>query len=291
MPELPEVETVRRGLADRLKGFQINELKVFRERAIASPGGSKVFIKMMRGLSVGSWERRGKYLIGNLYKGKNSQEQSPRSKNSFGLWVVHLRMTGQFQWHAKKTITCPYTRVSFWNQKGEELRFVDTRSFGQMWWVPPEIAPEDIINGLRTMGPEPFSNAFNTSYLKKALKGKKRPIKNALLDQTLVAGAGNIYADESLFRAGILPQTPSGHLKEEAIKKLCSSLKEVLEISIGEGGTTFSDFRDLSGASGKYGGQAWVYKRSGQPCRKCGATIRKNKMAGRGTHWCPSCQK
>jgi formamidopyrimidine-DNA glycosylase len=174
---------------------------------------------------------------------------------------------------------------------GEELRFVDTRSFGQMWWIPPGIEPAAVISGLHRLGPEPFSSAFSGTYLRQRLRGSRRPIKNALLDQQLVAGIGNIYADESLHAAGILPHTPAGRLSRSRLQRLREALVEVLERSIGAGGTTFRDFRDLSGTNGNYGGSAWVYRRAGQPCRTCGTTIRRDRLAGRSTHWCPQCQR
>ena len=207
-----------------------------------------------------------------------------------GFWGVHLRMTGQFQWHDQPTAPCTHTRVRFWNTQGQELRFVDVRSFGEMWWVPPGEPIESVITGLRRLGPEPFSEAFSTAYLRKRLKGSRRPIKTALLDQSLVAGVGNIYADESLFVAGVQPLTPAEALSLEQLNKLREALVNVLTISIGAGGTTFSDFRDLEGVNGNYGGQAWVYRRGGDPCRRCGTPICRDKLSGRSTHWCPTCQ-
>ena len=277
MPELPEVETVRRGLADRLVDFKIAQVEVCRPRAIASPGGPEDFVAGLCGTTVGQWQRRGKYLMAAL---------EPEG----GFWGVHLRMTGQFQWHEQPSEPCKHTRVRFWNSKEHELRFVDVRSFGEMWWVPPGQAIEAVITGLKRLGPEPFSADFSAAYLKQKLKGSSRPIKTALLDQGLVAGAGNIYADESLFAAGIAPLTPAGQLNLKQLKRLRDALVNVLTISIGAGGTTFSDFRDLEGVNGNYGGQAWVYRRGGEPCRSCGAPIRREKLSGRSTHWCPTCQ-
>jgi formamidopyrimidine-DNA glycosylase len=164
------------------------------------------------------------------------------------------------------------------------------RSFGEMWWIPQDVAIESVITGLKRLGPEPFSADFSTPYLQQKLKGSTRSIKAALLDQSLVAGTGNIYADESLFSAGIAPQTPAGRLNRKQLERLRESLVHVLEISIGVGGTTFSDFRDLEGVNGNYGGQAAVYRRTGQPCLICGTSIERMKLAGRSTHWCPSCQ-
>ena len=201
-----------------------------------------MFVSALKGAWVGDWHRRGKYLYAEL----NEQQAGPSSA-SRGLWGVHLRMTGQFLWvdHEGDQSPCRHTRVRFWDQQGNELRFIDMRSFGEMWWVPPVQAPETVITGLKKLGPEPFSESFNARYLQQKLKGSSRSIKAALLDQTLVAGAGNIYADESLFEAGIAPHTPAGHLKREQLQCLHDALVSVLERSIGAGGTTFSDFRDL----------------------------------------------
>ncbi len=290
MPELPEVETVRRGLEDRLANFQIKRVEVCRERAIASEGGSKKFVQMLKDAYFGNWLRRGKYLIADLHNESPSSLFKTEAFPQKGYLGVHLRMTGHFQLHDSPSSPCSHTRVRIWGLQNQELRFVDTRSFGQMWWVPPGEKIETIIKGLGKLGPEPFSKSFNAKYLQNRLKRSKRPIKSALLDQSLVAGAGNIYSDESLFLAGILPQTPSCKLNLNQIEKLCSSLIETLRISIGEGGTTFSDFRDLEGINGNYGGQAWVYGRAKQPCRLCGEYIAKGKLGGRSTHWCPSCQ-
>ena len=286
MPELPEVETVRRGLADRLSSFQIHDVEILRDRAIASPGGSSLFAQALRGAWVGQWHRRGKYLFADLHDAPDQQQQADR-----GHWGVHLRMTGQFLWLDEAAEPCRHTRVRFWDAQGRELRFIDMRSFGEMWWVPPEQPLESVITGLKKLGPEPFSDAFNGAYLQQRLKNSKRSVKAALLDQSLVAGAGNIYADESLFAAGIAPHTAAGQLKRTQLNQLCTCLVDVLEKSIGAGGTTFSDFRDLEGVNGNYGGQASVYRRTGAPCLACGTPIVRDKLAGRSTHWCPNCQR
>ena len=280
VPELPEVETVRRGLEQRTSGFSIQRVQVHRARAIAHPPDPEAFCQALTGCQVGEWSRRGKYLIGSL----------KRHGADAGHWGVHLRMTGQFLWLAQARPLCAHTRVQLWSPQGQELRFVDTRSFGQMWWVSPSEPVERVITGLQKLGPEPFSQAFNAPYLLHKLKGSQRPIKNALLDQSLVAGVGNIYADESLFAAGIRPHTPSGRVSLAQLETLRAALVDVLERSIGAGGTTFSDFRDLTGTNGNYGGEALVYRRSGEPCRHCGTPIRRDKLGGRSSHWCPTCQ-
>ena len=282
MPELPEVETVRRGLANRLQSFVIDDIEVLRDRAVASPGGPNALRLGLCGQKVGAWSRRGKYLVAQLH--------DPQTGLCNGVWGVHLRMTGQFQWHPTPTEPCRHTRVRLWNTAGEELRFVDLRSFGEMWFVPQNVSIDAVITGLQRLGPEPFSEEFNATYLEQELKGSTRSIKAALLDQTVVAGAGNIYADESLFASGIAPHRKAGELNHPELERLCTCLVDVLERSIGAGGTTFSDFRDLEGVNGNYGGQASVYRRTGQPCLVCGTPIERQRLGGRSTHWCPVCQ-
>ena len=282
MPELPEVETVRKGLEKLLNDFYIKRIDVLKERSIASFGGSKTFISNIENSYLGNWERRGKYLIGEL---------NTKKKHSKGFLVVHLRMTGHFKLINKQALPCPHTRVRFFEERGKELRFIDIRNFGQMWYVPHSKKVSEIVSGIKRLGPEPFCNSFNSCYLEEYLKNKTRSIKSSLLDQSTVAGVGNIYADETLFDAGINPKTESRNLKKDDLNRLCNSLVKILKISIGEGGTTFSDFRDLEGINGNYGGQALVYRRGGKHCKKCGEKILREKICGRSTHWCPNCQK
>ncbi len=281
MPELPEVETVRRGLELQVGRFCIDNVEVLRSRAVAAPKGDPDgFAAALSGCTLARWRRRGKYLIAGLERGGEGA----------GELGAHLRMTGQFQWLKQgERPPCPHTRVRF-HSDSHELRFVDVRSFGELWHVPLGTPTETVITGLTRLGPEPFSESFSASYLRQRLKGSSRPIKNALLDQALVAGVGNIYADESLFMAGIRPHTPAGRLPLKRLELLHQSLVEVLELSIGAGGTSFSDFRDLTGTNGNYGGQAWVYRRGGQPCRRCGSILRRETLGGRSSHWCPTCQ-
>jgi formamidopyrimidine-DNA glycosylase len=284
VPELPEVETVRRGLEQQTLHQPIERVAVLRPRAIASPDDPQAFCEGLRGAELVAWQRRGKYLIGELRRG-----QDPA-----GHWGVHLRMTGQFLRipadQGGALPPCRHTRVRIWMAAGSELRFIDMRSFGEMWWVPPEDRVDAVIGGLGRLGPEPFSDSFDARYLQSRLQGSMRTIKAALLDQAVVAGVGNIYADESLFLAGIRPQTPCGALPLPQLERLRTALVDVLERSIGAGGTTFSDFRDLSGTNGNYGGEALVYRRTGLPCRVCGSPIERTRLAGRSSHWCPACQ-
>ena len=271
---------MRRGLERQLHGFVIERLEVLRPRAIAWPPDPDLFCAALQGSRVGTWSRRGKYLLAAL----------EQEREDAGHWGVHLRMTGQFLWLKDQQAPCRHTRVRLWNAAGEELRFVDTRSFGQMWWVPPGQPPEAVMTGLRRLGPEPFSEAFSPSHLRTRLAGSSRAIKTALLDQALVAGVGNIYADESLFVSRIAPHTASGMVSAAQLEALHRALVEVLHTSIGAGGTTFSDFRDLTGTNGNYGHAAWVYRRTGEPCRICSTPIRRDRIGGRSSHWCPQCQ-
>ncbi len=292
MPELPEVETVRRGLEQKLKNFIIKKVEICRESTVAYPIDKKDFIEGLQNSLILKWNRRGKYLIAELKK--NESNIIDANKISFinnGVLVVHLRMTGYFTFNNGITKPCKHTRIRLFDNNNNELRYVDVRSFGQMWWVRDSLLPNKIIKGLGSLGPEPFSENFNISYLTKVISKKTRSIKSILLDQTIVAGIGNIYADESLYSAGISPFREARTIKKYELKKLRIAIIEVLQKSIGAGGTTFSDFRDLEGENGNFGLQTNVYRRTGKQCRKCRNIIERQKISGRSTHWCSKCQK
>ena len=292
MPELPEVETVRRGLEQKLKNFIIKKVEVCRESTVAYPIDKKDFIEGLQNSLIYKWNRRGKYLIAELKKNEsNNIDANEISLVNNGVLVVHLRMTGYFTFNNILTNPCKHTRIRLFDNNNKELRYIDVRSFGQMWWVRDGLLPNNIIKGLGTLGPEPFSENFNISYLKKIIVNKKRSIKSILLDQTIIAGIGNIYADESLFSAGISPFREAKTIKVNELKKLKIAIVEVLKKSIGAGGTTFSDFRDLEGENGNFGLQTNVYRRTGKQCRRCKNLIERQKISGRSTHWCRKCQK
>ena len=292
MPELPEVETVRRGLEQKLKNFIIKKVEICRESTVAYPIDKKDFIEGLHNSLIYKWNRRGKYLIAELKKNEsNNIDTNEISLVNNGVLVVHLRMTGYFTFNNILTNPCKHTRIRLFDNNNNELRYIDVRSFGQMWWVKDGLLPNNIIKGLGTLGPEPFSENFNLSYLKKIIVNKKRSIKSILLDQTIIAGIGNIYADESLFSAGISPFREAKTIKENELKKLKIAIVEVLKKSIGAGGTTFSDFRDLEGENGNFGLQTNVYRRTGKQCRRCKNLIERQKISGRSTHWCRKCQK
>jgi formamidopyrimidine-DNA glycosylase len=251
-------------------------------RAIAHPTATDEFLRAITGTELSAWHRRGKYLLGQLTQADGSPG---------GYLGVHLRMTGQLLWLDPKTPVQTHCRVRLWLSDHHELRYVDQRTFGRLWWVPPDVEPATIMTGLQSLGPEPFDEAFSVPYLRQRLGRSRRPIKNALLDQRLVAGIGNIYADEALFLSGLRPLTPSDRLGPKRLEKLHSAIREVLTTSIESGGTTFSDYRDIYGINGNYGGVAWVYDREGLPCRVCGTGISRLKLAGRSAHYCPQCQR
>ncbi len=292
MPELPEVETVRRGLEQKLKNFIIKRVEICRESTIAYPLNKQAFIEGLQNSLIYKWDRRGKYLIAELKKTqRNNIHANQITYLNNGVLVVHLRMTGYFTFNSAVTNSCKHTRIRLFDDNNNELRYIDVRSFGRMWWVKDGLSPNNIIKGLGSLGPEPFSHNFNISYLTQIISKKTRSIKSILLDQTIVAGIGNIYADESLYLAGISPFREAKTIKKNELKKLKIAIVDVLKKSIGVGGTTFSDFRDLEGENGNFGLQTNVYRRTGMECRKCKNLIERQKISGRSTHWCRKCQK
>lgn len=279
MPELPEVETVRRGLNQLTLNQKIKGGKVLLARSVAYPLETEAFLQGITGMAIAQWQRRGKYLLAQL--------ESDRP----GGWLgVHLRMTGQLLWLEQDAPLQKHTRIRIFLAQNKELRFVDTRTFGKVWYCPPELKLESIITGLEKLGPEPFAADFSIEYFTQQLKNRRRLIKTLLLDQAVVAGIGNIYADEALFKSGILPNTVAADLKPKQIAKLHQAIIDVLQTSIDKGGTTFSDFLNLLGVSGNYGDAALVYGRKDQPCKVCDTAIQKIKLNGRSSHFCPNCQ-
>lgn len=283
MPELPEVETVCRGLNNLTLNQKILGAEVLLNRTIAYPNSIDEFLSDIKDKIIVKWQRRGKYLIAEL--------------NPPSALGVHLRMTGQLLWcnesdplptHTRVRLFCQSDQMSSNNQ--QELRFVDQRTFGKMWFIPPETDPKTIITGLQNLGPEPFHPDFSVTYLINKLKNKQRHIKTALLDQSIIAGIGNIYADEVLFLSNIRPTTLCSNLQSQQIEKLHSHITEVLQTAIKAGGTTIRNYLNVEGVNGNYAQMAWVYGRNGQTCVVCGTLIEKIKLGGRSSHFCPKCQ-
>lgn len=339
MPELPEVETICRGLNHLTLDRSILGGDVLLESSIARSISATDFLTKLKGKSIERWYRRGKYLLAELSqfpegereRGRREDgETGRRGDGETGRWGefqgetagnselpsakhplnplqnplpnfpfpaskvgwlgVHLRMTGQLLWVNQSEPVPKHARVRLFLEGNQELRFVDQRTFGQMWYVPPETEVSSVVTGLKLLGPEPFSAEFSIAYFAQKLHRRARPIKTALLDQSLVAGLGNIYADEALFVARVLPATLCADLTQVQIERLHSAIIQVLDKAIASGGTTFSNFLNVQGVNGNYGGVAWVYNRKGQPCRTCTAPIERIKLAGRSTHFCPVCQ-
>ncbi len=295
MPELPEVETVRIGLNAKTCHRRILKAEVLLDRMIAYPDSVEAFEQGLQGTILHHWSRRGKYLLAELGQPRSSSQSS--SLATAGWLGVHLRMSGQLLWvdtaeplHKHTRVRLHFERTS--EETGEpleELRFVDQRTFGQMWWIPPDRQPSQVMAGLRALGPEPLSPEFTVDYLAQCCQ-RERPVKNILLDQTVIAGLGNIYVDESLFLAGLHPTKPVRSLTPEQIQRLHSAIETVIQAALNQGGTTFSDFRQVSGINGNYGQVAWVYGRTGEPCRHCQSPLEKIRLAGRSCHFCPQCQ-
>ncbi|MBC1242157.1 DNA-formamidopyrimidine glycosylase [Nostoc sp. 2RC] len=307
MPELPEVETVRRGLNQLTLNQKITGGDVLLDRTIAYPFSVGEFIDGIKNNAIAIWHRRGKYLVAELTpvekdrgtRGHGDTENSfpaslrlPLSASPPIPWLgVHLRMTGQLLWVDRDEPLHKHTRVRLFFGDRQELRFVDQRTFGQMWWVPSGVPVESVITGLAKLAADPFTDEFTVEYLAGKLQKRRRPIKTALLDQSVVAGLGNIYADEALFKSQILPETLCTDLQLKQIENLRTAIIQVLETSIEAGGTTFSNFLNVKGVNGNYGGVAWVYNRAGELCRICDTPIMRIKLAGRSSHFCPQCQR
>jgi len=281
LPELPEVEIVRIGLNQLTTGKKIQGGEVLLNSTLAYPSSLAEFWLGINNTTIHSWERRGKYLLADL----QNEAQKPAGKIG-----VHLRMTGQLVWLSQDTPVDKHTRLRWFFADQQELRFIDIRTFGKVWWIPFQVPPETIITGLQSLGPEPLTPTFTIDYLSLRLGKTHRKIKTVLLDQAIIAGIGNIYADESLFKSGIHPETVAANLSLTQITKLHIAIINVLQESITAGGTTFSNFINVVGVNGNYGQKAWVYRRTGQPCKVCRTAIERLKLAGRSSHFCPQCQ-
>lgn len=275
MPELPEVETVRRGLEREIVSSQIIAVKVLRPASVGFPD-PKLFTKALKGRTFTAVRRRGKYLLIDFEDGSGM--------------AAHLRMSGRFLILGKRDQEPPHTRIRMELDDGRLLIFDDMRVFGRVWFVPDNSTFEQIVPTLGELGPEPLKG-LDSKILKEKLQRKTQPIKSALLDQTIIAGIGNIYADESLHRAGINPLRAAKDLKPKELERLCKEISIVLNNAIASGGSSLRNYTDASGTNGNYQNEALVYGRKGQECRTCSKPIARAKVAGRSTHYCPKCQK
>lgn len=274
MPELPEVETIRQGLEQVLPGRVFASIDVHYAGSIKAPSVAE-FTAQLPGHQVAATGRRGKYL--HLYL------------DDLSVIVIHLRMTGKLIFSTTALARDKHTHVVFNFTDGTCLAFHDVRKFGTIYWLTQERLCE--IKGLACLGPEPLGQDFCVEYMVSKFAKRKGSIKALLLNQEFVAGLGNIYADESLHRARIRPDRAAASLTTEEIKTLYQAVCEVLTEAIKCRGTTMSDYRDASGGYGQFQERLRVYQRTGQACLQCGTSIERIVVAGRGTHFCPSCQK
>lgn len=273
MPELPEVETVKRSLEPLVKGRIIEKTDVFYSGIIKKPA-TEEFIQYLQGKEIQGIKRRGKYLLFSLGQG--------------GLLVIHLRMTGQLVFSRKGEELIKHTHLVFHLSGGDELRFIDIRKFGLVYLIPTGKWEE--AGGLSTLGPEPLEAEFSLSAFQKALQQKKVGVKAFLLDQRNIAGIGNIYADEILFTAGLRPQRNVNSIVNEEAGCLYDAIRAVLAEGIKYRGTSIRDYVDGKGERGRFQEKLKVYDRAGKSCVRCGTVLVKETVAGRGTVYCPSCQ-
>lgn len=273
MPELPEVETIRRSLSQHILHLSIDEVVLRWPGAVEGYEG-KSFEETVKGLKIQSIERRGKYLLFTLEKGWS--------------FIAHMRMTGRLVYHANSQEPEKHTHVVLKLSSGE-IHFTDTRKFGRLQLVRTEGRLRQ--PSLARLGPEPLEEGFSPEELGRRLAPRKLAIKAALLDQALVAGVGNIYADEALFRAGIAPERSANTLTPEEVEKLYTAICEVLQEGIAANGTSFRDYQDANGEKGAFQKELKVYGRGGEACRCCGETLERIRLGGRSTVFCPRCQK
>jgi formamidopyrimidine-DNA glycosylase len=272
MPELPEVETIRRDLLPVLRGRAFTHVWVSPDalRLVQAPPLAD-FARLLPGRRIEDISRRGKFLVFHL---------------SGGLYlVVHLRMTGALLHRPSSAPPDRYVRAVLSLDDGSELRFSDLRKFGALWLV---LDPSTVLGRL---GPEPLERGLTPSRLRELTARRRAPIKSLLLDQRALAGLGNIYADEALFAAGLHPQRPAGSLSDSEVKRLHKAIRRVLTEALEDRGASFSDYVDASGREGRHQFRVQVFRRTGQPCYVCGREIARVKVAGRSTHFCPRCQR
>jgi formamidopyrimidine-DNA glycosylase len=272
MPELPEVETVRRSLQQALAGCRIAEVtRVAWPRTIAEPA-PEIFCELLHDREIRGVDRRAKYLIIHLDRDE--------------ALVVHLRMTGRLTVVDAATEPDNHTHVTLRLDTGGQLFFRDTRKFGRIW-----LLDQPGLSALnQKLGPEPLDDALTAEEFRTLLRKRKGRLKSLLLDQKLIAGLGNIYVDEALWLAQIHPLQIVGEISDDQIDALYSAIRQVLTSSIEHRGTSFSDYRDAWGVKGSNQNHLYVYNRKGQPCTRCGTPIERIIVTQRGTHICPYCQ-
>ncbi|MFZ1473384.1 MAG: bifunctional DNA-formamidopyrimidine glycosylase/DNA-(apurinic or apyrimidinic site) lyase [Anaerolineae bacterium] len=270
MPELPEVETIARELRRDLVGRRIVDVEVRWERTIALPSAAEVK-PLLVGRQIMGTDRRGKYLLFPLSGGQTL--------------VIHLRMTGQLHVVGPEATPDKHTHLVLTLDSGRRLFFRDMRKFGRVYVVA------DVATILRQLGPEPLNPDLTPQQLAARLAGRKAPIKSLLLDQRVVAGIGNIYADEILFAASIDPRRPGGDLQMNEIARIHTVTRRVLAQAIFDHGSSLQNYQRPGGAKGQNQERHQVFRRTGKPCARCGTAIVRVVIGQRATHFCPQCQR
>ncbi len=285
MPELPEVETVRLQLRQKVRGKTIACVEVFHPKTVAH---DRAIGRKLKGLTIADIDRVGKLLIVSF-------------QDSAHHLLAHLKMTGQFLYVDKgkvsggghtlspidTTLPSKHTRVAFHLEGGSTLYFNDMRLFGYTKLA----SPREVEEARAAFGPEPISDTFDVEAFVRGAKKRRTPIKAILLDQSFIAGLGNIYVDEALFRAGVRPTSLGTSLSLPRLRLVAVAARDVLSESIAVGGTTFQHFADTGGEKGNFSDYLRVFGKQNTPCAVCGTNIVKIRCAGRGTHYCPKCQK
>jgi formamidopyrimidine-DNA glycosylase len=275
MPELPEVETIRARLAPRLEGRRLERVEIVDPR-LTRPEPPEAIAAALEGERIVRVSRRGKYLVFEFESGRHL--------------LVHLRMTGNVEHPAQGGLAAdPYRRAVVRLDDGSDVAYRDVRRFGT--WDLLEPGDLEDYFAVRRLGGEPLEGGFTTRALAQALEGRRAPIKAALLDQRAAAGIGNIYADEALWRARLHPLRPAGSLTAGEIARLRKAIRAALEMGISRQGATLRDYRDPEGRRGRMQDEFKVYGRAGEPCPRCGTPIEKTRAGGRGTWFCPQCQR
>jgi formamidopyrimidine-DNA glycosylase len=274
VPELPEVETIRARLAARLTGRRFERVEISDPR-LTRPDPPEAVAAQLEGERVRAVGRRGKYLVVEFESGRHL--------------LIHLRMTGNVQHPAPGGADDPYRRAVVRLDDGSDVAYRDVRRFGT--WELLEPGELDGYFAARRLGEEPLERGFTIATLTRALAGRRAPVKAALLDQRAAAGIGNIYADEALWRARIHPLRPAGSLTPAETARLRKAIRAALEMGIARQGATLRDYRGPDGARGRMQDEFRVYGRGGRPCNRCGTPIEKIRAGGRGTWFCPNCQR
>ncbi len=272
MPELPEVETTRRGVEPHVAGKAVREV-IVRHRGLRLPVSES--LDSIVGDRFTTVRRRAKYLIFDL--------------EATGCLLVHLGMSGSLRLVDPATDFKKHDHIALALDSGKQLRFHDPRRFGIFLHLPADDPLGHPL--LKNLGPEPLEEAFTTKHLAAACLSRSCAIKLAIMDPKVVVGVGNIYASEALFRAGIRPATVARKVSKPRLAKLVGSIRQVLTESIEQGGTTLRDFLNSDGEPGYFRQRLFVYERKGEPCRVCGTPIQHAVMGQRSTYWCPKCQR